>query len=67
MLEEVNIKTSGIRSDQVKKNMDGTDTISLRFWITKKENFHNFAENIELLHPERKQKLDNILSMSRTG
>jgi hypothetical protein len=67
ILGSFKIKTSGIRSDQIKKTKDGTEMISLRFWITKYENFKNFRDCIELLHPERKEKLNNILLVSPAG
>lgn len=67
ILESLNIETSGIRSDQIKKNKGGTEMISLRFWITKSENFHTFQKRIEILHSEKKKKLNNILLLSPAG
>lgn len=67
MLSSFGIKTSGIRRDQIKKTRDGTEMISLRFWITKYENFMRFQKCIKILHPERKEKLTNILLLSPAG
>lgn len=63
MLEAFDIKSSGIRKDQIKKNKDGTEMISLRFWITKKENFQKFRDCVDIRHPERKNKLNNMFSV----
>ncbi|MBI2075827.1 MAG: LAGLIDADG family homing endonuclease [Candidatus Aenigmarchaeota archaeon] len=65
MLDSFDIKTSSIRSDQIKKTKNGTEMISLRFWITKNENFQVFRKHLQLLHPERIEKLNNILCGSR--
>jgi intein/homing endonuclease len=60
MLNEFKIKTSGIKHDQIKKRKDGSEIISLRFWITGKENFRRFREKIMILHPEKIKKLSNM-------
>lgn len=65
MLDAFGIKTSGIKSDQIKRTKNGTQMISLRFWITSNKNFQMFKEHLQLLHPEKSQKLNNILSGSR--
>ena len=64
MLQDLQIETSGIKKDQIKKRKDGKEIISLRFWITGKNNFSNFKEKIPILHPEKKLKL---LNMAPTG
>ena len=64
VLNSFGIKTSSIRSDQIKSRADGIKMISLRFWITGFENFVLFEENIPILHPQRRQRL---LKMVRAG
>lgn len=61
MLDSFGIKSSGIRKDQIKKNKDGTEMISLRFWITKNENFQKFQKEVQLIHPERIIKLNKMI------
>ena len=60
MLNDLDIKTSNIKSDQIKKRKDGNEIISLRFWITGKENFKKFQEKVPILHPEKNKKLLNM-------
>lgn len=57
MLNSLDIKTSGIRSDQLKYRKDGKEIISLRFWITGKENLKKFSKSIMLFHPEKEKKM----------
>jgi intein/homing endonuclease len=61
MLNDLGIKTSGIKRDQIKKRKDGSEIVSLRFWITGRENFKKFQEKIMLLHPEKIRKLSNMV------
>ena len=60
MLNDLGIKTSEIKHDQIKRRKDGSEIISLRFWITGKENFKRFQQKIMLLHPEKIKKLSNM-------
>lgn len=60
MLNSLGIQTSNIKHDQIKKRKDGKKIISLRFWITSKENFKKFQEKIMILHPEKNKKLSNM-------
>ena len=60
LLNSLGVKTSGVKSDQIKHNKNGMKMISLRFWITKNENFQAFRNKIQILHPERVAKLENI-------
>lgn len=57
MLNSLGVKTSDIKSDQIKSREDGEKIISLRFWITGRENFKKFSENIMLFHPEKEKKM----------
>ena len=63
MLNEIGIKTSGIKKDQIKKRKDGIEIVSLRFWITGKVNFSAFKENIPLRHPDKLRNLNEMVSV----
>lgn len=60
MLEILGIHTSEIKSDQLKSRKDGCEMISLRFWITGKENIIKFRERIPLSHPSKKVKFNGL-------
>jgi intein/homing endonuclease len=62
MLRSLGIRTSEIRPDQEKTKKDGTKIVSLRFWITGKENFRRFREKIILFHPDKRMKLLRMTS-----
>ena len=64
MLNELGIKTSGIKNDQIKKRVNGTKIVSLRFWITGRVNFLAFKEIIPIRHPD---KLRNLNEMASAG
>ncbi len=64
LLNDLKIKVSDIKKDQIKNNSKGEIMISKRIWITGKENFLRFKEKILLFHPERIRKLTNICSYS---
>lgn len=60
MLDNFRISTSDIKSDQLKTRKDGCEIISLRFWITGKDNLMKFRERIQLSHPSKKVKFDDL-------
>ena len=60
MLESLGIRTSEIKFDQLKSRKDGCEMLSLRFWITGKENIIKFRERIPLSHPSKKVKFNDI-------
>lgn len=64
LLKDLGINTSEIKGDQIKKRKDGKQIISLRFWITSKENFSKFQNKIFLFHP---QKIKNLSEMVPAG
>jgi intein/homing endonuclease len=57
ILRSLGIRTSEIRPDQEKTKKDGTKIVSLRFWITGRENFRRFRKKIILFHPQKRMKL----------
>jgi intein/homing endonuclease len=64
LLYEFGIESSEIKFDQIKKREDGKKMISLRFWITGRNNFALFRKSIPLFHKEKRRKL---LKMVRAG
>ncbi len=60
MLEILGICASEIKFDQLKSRKDGCEMLSLRFWISGKENILRFKEQIPLSHPSKKVKFDNL-------
>ncbi len=60
MLGNLGISTSDIKSDQLKTRKDGCEIVSLRFWITGKNNIMKFHEKIQLSHPSKKVKFDDL-------
>ncbi len=61
LLYSLGIKCSEIKTDQTKHRKDGLETVSLRFWITGKENFGQFHYKIPLLHPAKIKKLKSMI------
>jgi len=61
MLDDLGIKASTVRYDQLKTKKNGVEAISLRFWITGNNNFRNFREKITIFHPEKIKKLNNMI------
>ncbi len=58
LLNDLKIETSGIRNDRVYvRPSDKRNMTSLRFWITGRKNFSFFQKNVNILHPEKKEKL----------
>jgi intein/homing endonuclease len=61
MLDDLGIKASNVKHDQLKTKKNGIEVISLRFWITGNNNFRNFREKITIFHPEKIKKLSNMI------
>jgi len=62
LLQDLGIRVSPIKNDQLKQNKKGETIISKRIWITGKENFKEFKRKIPIVHPEKVRKLSNLCS-----
>lgn len=62
LLKDFEIESSEIKRDQIKKRVDGKEMVSLRFWITKNENFQKFKNKISIFHPNKISSLDKMIS-----
>jgi hypothetical protein len=65
MLKILGIRTSSIKSDQIKFRQNGEKVVSLRFWITSKDNFEAFKNIILLMHPDKRVKLSDMIKSYR--
>ena len=65
MLKILGIKASSIKSDQIKFRQNGEKVVSLRFWITSKNNFEAFKKIILLVHPDKRVKLSDMINSYR--